>query len=178
MAGFGFGFWVGSVLGRALGGAIHPLGTGLVALGWGDVLRGRPHAWRRWLARFGLAAGMHALWNGGSLLGLTLAGARFFGQLPPEIDVLGLSAAGATLAVLVILGVVALWPGGSVGEGGTPARPGAGGVWPRRRLREAVRQGPAGADTGRLRGGRRRLAATGSRTRGAAGAAADGGAGP
>jgi hypothetical protein len=63
------------------------------------------------LARFGLAAGIHALWNGGSLLVITLAGAEFFGELPPEIDVLGLSAAGTTLALLIILGLIAFWLG-------------------------------------------------------------------
>jgi RsiW-degrading membrane proteinase PrsW (M82 family) len=113
-AGFGFYFWAGILIVRALGGAIHPLGSGLVALGWRDVLRDEPKAWLHWLARFGLAAGMHALWNGGSLLVITLAGAEFFGELPPEIDVLGLSAAGTTLALLIILGVIALWLGRSL----------------------------------------------------------------
>lgn len=108
-AGFGFYFWAGILLVRALGGAIHPLGSGLVALGWRDVLTGEARAWPNWLARFGLAVGMHALWNGGSLLVITLAGARFFGELPPEIDILGLSAAGTTLALLIILGLAALW---------------------------------------------------------------------
>jgi RsiW-degrading membrane proteinase PrsW (M82 family) len=113
-AGFGFTFWAGILLVRALGGAIHPLGAGLVALGWRDVLTGAAGAWPKWLARFGLAAGMHALWNGGSLLVITLAGANFFGELPPEIDLLGLSAAGVTLALLVILGLAALWLGRTI----------------------------------------------------------------
>lgn len=115
-AGFGFHFWAGILMVRALGGAVHPLGSGLVALGWRDVLRGEPKVWRNWLTRFGMAAGMHALWNGGSLLVITLAGAQFFGELPPEIDVLGLSAAGTTLALLIILGLVALWLGGSIAQ--------------------------------------------------------------
>jgi RsiW-degrading membrane proteinase PrsW (M82 family) len=110
-AGFGLRFWAGILLIRAIGGAIHPLGSGLMALGWRAVLRGEPGAGRAWLGRFGMAAGVHALWNGGSLLVITLAGARFFGELPPEIDVLGLSAAGATLALLIILGLGALWLG-------------------------------------------------------------------
>ncbi len=110
-AGFGFYFWAGILVVRAVGGAIHPLGSGLVALGWRDVLRGESGAWRNWFIRFGMAAGMHALWNGGSLLIITLAGAQFFGKLPPEIDILGLSAAGTTLALLIILGLIALWLG-------------------------------------------------------------------
>jgi hypothetical protein len=115
-AGFGFHFWAGILLVRALGGAIHPLGSGLVALGWRDVRRGEAGAWPRWFARFGLAAGLHALWNGGSLLVITLAGAGFFGELPPELNLLGLSAAGTTLALLIILGLAALWLGRAVAQ--------------------------------------------------------------
>ena len=122
-AGLGHGFWVGILVVRALGGAIHPMGAGLVGLGWRDVLRGEPNAWPKAAARFGLAAGMHAIWNGGCLLVITLAGARFFGQLPPEINVLGLSAAGTTLAFLLVLGLAALWMGRAVARGA--ALPGA-----------------------------------------------------
>lgn len=113
-AGFGFAFWAGILLVRALGAAVHPLGSGLTALAWRDVLLRQPNAGVNWLFRFGAAVGLHALWNGGSLLVITLAGARFFGNLPPELDVLGLSAAGTTLALLIILGLVALWLGRSV----------------------------------------------------------------
>jgi len=117
----GYSFWVGILVVRALGGAIHPLGAGLVALAWRDVLCKEPHAWRNWLKRFGLATGMHALWNGGSLLVITLASAEFFGDLPPEIDVLGLSAGGTTFALLIILGLVALWLGRTIAQQGKPA---------------------------------------------------------
>ena len=115
-AGFGLHLWAGILLVRALGGAIHPLGAGLVGLGWRDVLRGEPNAWRNGLAYFGLAAGVHAIWNGGSLIVITLAGAQFAagGEFPPEINILGLSAAGTTLAVLIVLGLAALWLGRSI----------------------------------------------------------------
>ena len=114
--GFCFYFLGGVLVVRALGGAIHPLGAGLVALGWRAVLRNKPGAGAKWLAHFGLAAGMHALWNGGSLLVITLASAEFFGDLPPEIDLLGLSAAGTTLALLVGLGLAASWLGRSAAQ--------------------------------------------------------------
>ncbi len=115
----GYPIWAGIFLVRALGGALHPLGAGLVALGWRDVLRGSPNAGRKWLLRFGIAFLIHAAWNGGSLLVITLGGARFFGELPPEIDLLGLSATGATLAFLLILGLSALWIGRAFGHGQT-----------------------------------------------------------
>ena len=112
----GFGIWAGILAVRALGGALHPLGSGLVALGWRDVLRGEKDAGRNWWKRFGIAVAVHAAWNGGSLLVITLGGARFFGDLPPEIDILGLSAAGTTLAFLVILELAALWIGRAYGH--------------------------------------------------------------
>jgi RsiW-degrading membrane proteinase PrsW (M82 family) len=113
-AGFGFSFWAGILVVRALGGAVHPLGSGLVALGWWDILQGGPGTWRSWLTHFGIAVGIHALWNGGSLIVITLASAQFFGELPPEIDILGLSTTGTTLALLVILSLAALWLGSFV----------------------------------------------------------------
>ena len=113
-ASFGPGFWAGILVVRALGGAIHPLGAGLVGMSWREVLHREPGAWARGAARFGLAAGVHAVWNGGSLIVITLAGAQFFGQLPPQINILGLSAAGTTLALLVVLGLGALWLGRAI----------------------------------------------------------------
>jgi len=112
----GFTIWAGILLVRALGGALHPLGSGLVAQGWHGVLRGEKDAGVNWWKRFGIAVAVHAAWNGGSLLVITLGGARFFGELPPEIDLLGLSAAGTTLAFLVILGIAALWIGRAYGH--------------------------------------------------------------
>lgn len=113
----GLYIWAGILVVRALGGALHPLGSGLVAQGWRDVLRGEKDAGKNWWKRFGIAVAVHAVWNGGSLLVVTLGGARFFGELPPEIDLLGLSAAGTTLAFLVILGISALWVGRIYGHG-------------------------------------------------------------
>ncbi|MCK6540088.1 MAG: PrsW family glutamic-type intramembrane protease, partial [Anaerolineales bacterium] len=113
---FGFSIWGGILLVRALGGALHPLGSGLVAQGWRGVLRGEKDAGKNWLKRYGIAVAVHAAWNGGSLLVITLGGARFFGDLPPELDVLGLSAAGTTLAFLIVLGLSALWIGRAYGH--------------------------------------------------------------
>lgn len=112
-AGFGVELWAGILLVRTVGGAIHPLGAGLTALGWRAVLRGEAGAGVIWLKYFLSAVGLHALWNGGSLLVITLGGAQFFGDLPPEVDVLGLSAAGTVLALLLILGLAGLWLGRS-----------------------------------------------------------------
>jgi RsiW-degrading membrane proteinase PrsW (M82 family) len=108
---FGAYLWAGVLALRALGGAIHPLGAGLVGLSWRDVLNGERDAWRGAFARFGLAVGMHALWNGGSLIVVALGGAQFFGKQPAAINILGLTSAGTVLALLIVLGLAALWLG-------------------------------------------------------------------
>jgi RsiW-degrading membrane proteinase PrsW (M82 family) len=108
--------WAGIMLVRAIGSALHPLGSGLMAVGWRDVLRGEKDAATNWWRRFGIAVAMHAVWNGGSLLVITLGGAGFFGEMPGEIDLLGVSAASTTLAFLVVLGLSALWIGRAYGQ--------------------------------------------------------------
>jgi RsiW-degrading membrane proteinase PrsW (M82 family) len=109
----GLPIWAGVLAVRALGAAVHPVGSGLVTLGWHGLLRRRPDACpehgrrggRRWLGGYGLAIGIHALWNGGITLLLALAGAQFFGEMPPEVDVLGATVAGSLLALLAVEGV-------------------------------------------------------------------------
>lgn len=101
----GLPIWAGILVVRALGAAVHPFSTGVVTLGWHGLLWGRPDARRRWVGGYGLAIGMHALWNGGTALLLALVGAQFFGQAPPEVDVLGVTVAGSLLALLAIEGV-------------------------------------------------------------------------
>jgi RsiW-degrading membrane proteinase PrsW (M82 family) len=101
----GLRIWAGILAVRALGAAVHPLGSGLVTLGWHGVLRRRPDSGRRWLSGYGLAIGTHALWNGGITLLLALTGAQFFGEMPPEVDVLGATVTGGLLALLAVEGV-------------------------------------------------------------------------
>jgi len=115
-AGSGLGIWAGILAVRALGGALHPLGSGLTALGWRGILRGEPDAPAQWLKYYALAVLAHAAWNGGSLLVITLGGAQFFGSLPAEIGILGLPMAGTTLAFLLILGMAGLWVGRAYGH--------------------------------------------------------------
>ena len=110
-AGFGFSIWAGILIIRALGGVIHPFGTGLTALGWRAVLKKEPNAWASWLARFILAVGMHAIWNGGSLLIITLGRVSIFGTAFPKLNLLGISATSFTLALLLVLSMATLWLG-------------------------------------------------------------------
>jgi RsiW-degrading membrane proteinase PrsW (M82 family) len=115
-AGGGYSIWPGILFVRAIGVALHPLCAGLVTLGWREVLNREPGAVETWFKQYGFAVLIHAIWNGGSLLVITLGGAQFFGVLPAEIDLLGLSMAGTTLAFLVLLGIACLWVGRGFGH--------------------------------------------------------------
>lgn len=107
---FGGRYWGGILMLRALGAAVHPLGTGLTALAWHALLNRKPEAGRGWIGGFGLAVAQHALWNGGLVLWMALAGAKFFGPEPWEADVMGVSIAVGLLALIALEGV-ALWVG-------------------------------------------------------------------
>ena len=61
-----------------------------------------------WLGGYAPAVGIHALWNGGSLLVFSLASTEFFGKTSAEVDIFGLTLAGISLAFLIVVGVGAL----------------------------------------------------------------------
>jgi len=110
---FGGRYWGGILLVRALGAAVHPLGTGLMALAWHSIL-GRNQVFQKkpgfWAGPMALAVGQHALWNGGLVLWLALSGAAFFGPQLWGADVMGVSIAVGMLALVALEGV-ALWVG-------------------------------------------------------------------
>jgi RsiW-degrading membrane proteinase PrsW (M82 family) len=115
----GLPIWAGILVLRALGAAVHPLCAGLVTVGWFRVLQREPGGGRRWLGSYGSAVGVHALWNAGSVLLLALAGARFSGELPPEIDVLGVTVASVVVALLAVEGVGAFVAARALARGAT-----------------------------------------------------------
>jgi RsiW-degrading membrane proteinase PrsW (M82 family) len=105
----GTGLWAAISTLRGVGGVLHPLNAGLVALGWYGVISGSgPGRWARLLALYGLAVGIHALWNGGLTLLFSAAGAYFFATDSWRVDVYGLGQPGIVL-VFMVLEAVALW---------------------------------------------------------------------
>lgn len=111
----GLPIWAGVLAVRAIGGALHPLGAGLMALGWHAVLHHEPKATETWFKQYGFAVLLHAIWNGGSLLVIAVGGAQFFGQMP-NIGIAGFSMTALTLAFLLILGIATLWLGRAYGH--------------------------------------------------------------
>jgi RsiW-degrading membrane proteinase PrsW (M82 family) len=107
---FGGPYWGGILTVRALGAAVHPLGTGLTAVAWHALLNRNPDTDRRWIGGFGLAVVQHAVWNGGLALWMALSGAAFFGPQPWEANVMGVGIAVGILALIALEGV-ALWIG-------------------------------------------------------------------
>jgi RsiW-degrading membrane proteinase PrsW (M82 family) len=67
--------WGGVTLLRGLGSALHPLCTGIVTLGW---FRAREGGFRELIKAFGIAVGLHTLWNGGFLPFIYLSGLENF----------------------------------------------------------------------------------------------------
>jgi len=103
---FGEPDWGGILVTRALGAAVHPLGTGLMALAWQALLRGEaPHRWVRWA---GAAIAQHGVWNGGILLWSALSGTSFLGIIQ-ETRVVGMEVAAGLLALLAVAGAAAAW---------------------------------------------------------------------
>jgi RsiW-degrading membrane proteinase PrsW (M82 family) len=106
--GAGERLWAGIVLLRGLGGALHPLNAGLVAMGWYAARNGEPGGIRRLLGYYGLAVGLHAFWNGGLTVLLSGIGAYFFGATTWRLDVFGVGQPGAVVVFLVVESIV-LW---------------------------------------------------------------------
>ena len=120
----GIQIWIEFLIVRTLGSAVQPLGSGLVALGWRDVLRGEPGAWSSWSRRFGIAVVMHAAWNVASLLVIFLGEALIAGNLLRRFGLLEVAAFGMLFIFLCLLGSSALWFGRALGQDKVPQFPG------------------------------------------------------
>lgn len=100
--------WASVAALRGVGGALHPLNAGLVAVGWYGVRNGLPGAWPRLLALYGLAVGLHALWNGSLVILYSGLGAYFFGTDSWEFDLYGVGQPGIVVTFMLLQAVL-LW---------------------------------------------------------------------
>lgn len=97
--------WGGITLLRGIGSVLHPLGTGIVAVGW---VRARRHGWSALLKAYMLAVGLHTLWNGGFQPLLYLTGLERYAELDVSFSFYG-EAIGLVL-ILYLVGLSAgLW---------------------------------------------------------------------
>lgn len=97
--------WSGMTLLRALGSVLHPLLTGIVALGW---FRMKKQGGLALLKAYGLAVGLHALWNIGFQALLLINGLEYYDALSSTSQIHGQSIGILLIALLVFLSLV-LW---------------------------------------------------------------------
>jgi hypothetical protein len=93
--------WGGVLAARVLGAALHPFGSGLVAVAWWRVLRREPGAPAVWVRSYAVAAGAHAVWNATSVV--TAAGYAWYRGW--EVNLMGLTHGAILLALLAVQGI-------------------------------------------------------------------------
>jgi len=98
--------WGGITLLRAIGSVLHPLGTGLVALGW---FRMRDGGIGKLLRAYLVAVGLHTLWNGGFQAFVYLTGLDYYGGVGPSLTIYGLAVEVSLVVFLVALSLALWW---------------------------------------------------------------------
>ena len=99
--------WGGIVVIRSIGAALHPLGAGLVALGWYGVFHGHPRAWARLGGLYLVAVTQHWLWNMASVATYLATGSQVLSG-GFTLDVLGISIAVVLAVFFAAQGVAML----------------------------------------------------------------------
>ena len=90
---------------RGLGAVLHPVCTGLVALGW---FRMRAGGARQLLKAYAVAVGLHTLWNGGFEVFVYFTGLDYYDGLGPSLSLYG-TAVETLLVVYLVALSLALW---------------------------------------------------------------------
>jgi hypothetical protein len=108
LIGLGHQFWIWVLILQLLGCAIHPLCSGLVALGWRQILTNKLNGRMSWFAYFGAATALRVLWNCGFLATILIINSES-ADVTSAIAKSLASFGGAIL--LTGLGVIGLWSG-------------------------------------------------------------------
>jgi RsiW-degrading membrane proteinase PrsW (M82 family) len=98
--------WGGITLLRGLGSVLHPLCTGLVALGWH---RSRDGDRSQLLKAYLSAVGLHTLWNGGFEPFVYFTGIEHFAGSGPSLSLYGLAVEIMLVVFLVVLSLGLWW---------------------------------------------------------------------
>ena len=89
--------WGGITLLRSIGSVLHPLGTGIIALGWFRMRDAEGGRMGKLFKAYLLSVGLHTLWNGGFEPLVYLTGLDYFAGAGPS-----LSFYGETLNILLV----------------------------------------------------------------------------
>ncbi len=99
--------WGGIVVVRSMEAALHPLGAGVVALGWYGVFHGHPRAWVRLGGLYLVAVTQHWLWNMASVAIYLVTGSQVLSR-GFTLDILGSTIAGVLAVFFAAQGVAML----------------------------------------------------------------------
>jgi len=98
--------WGGITLLRSIGSVLHPLGTGIIALGW---FRMRNEGAGKLFKAYLLSVGLHTLWNGGFEPLLYLTGLDYFAGSGASLSFYGETLSTLLVGYLVLLSLGLWW---------------------------------------------------------------------
>jgi len=97
--------WGGVTLLRGIGAGLHPICTGLIALGW---FRARQSGWFKLLSAYAISVGLHTLWNGGFTALVYLTGLGYYTR-NAKLSLYGEPIQISLIAFLVVLSLGLWW---------------------------------------------------------------------
>ena len=103
---YGWG-WGGITLLRSIGTVLHPIGTGIIALGWFRMKEGGGVG--KLFKAYLLSVGLHTLWNGGFEPLLYLTGLEYFAGVGPSLSLYGETLSTLLVGYLVLLSLGLWW---------------------------------------------------------------------
>lgn len=105
-AGYNGWSWGGITLLRSIGSVLHPIGTGIIALGW---FRMREGGVGKLLKAYLLSVGLHTLWNGGFEPLVYLTGLDYFAGAGASISFYGTTLNVLLIGYLILLSAGLWW---------------------------------------------------------------------
>lgn len=98
--------WAGITLLRSIGSVLHPLGTGIIALGW---FRMKGSGAGKLFKAYLLSVGLHTLWNGGFEPLVYLTGLDYFAGSGSSLSMYGETLSALLVGYLVLLSAGLWW---------------------------------------------------------------------
>jgi len=98
--------WGGITLLRSIGSVLHPIGTGIIAIGWFRMKEGGAG---KLFKAYLLSVGLHTLWNGGFEPLVYLTGLDYFAGEGPSLSFYGETLNALLVSYLVLLSIGLWW---------------------------------------------------------------------
>lgn len=98
--------WAGITLLRSIGSILHPIGTGIIALGW---FRMKEAGAGKLFKAYLLSVGLHTLWNGGFEPLVYLTGLEYFAGAGPSLSFYGETLSALLVGYLILLSLGLWW---------------------------------------------------------------------